>query len=209
MNRLDRYTALIQHLLSTLKASATPDDTRAVYHPLRIYSQLIQADFEPSVQNAIAGMDASIWSMLALQVAGEIFNRPDWIQHARSAFEHLADHQQPTGAFLPTDLTMNLESRWYQELTTLSAISSYAVRVPSQKMISAIRASAEYHLQETQPDHATSEPWGLLAFIQYAPSLADQILHATQMQYCNGITPIPLLLLQDVLYGLHRLRKNR
>jgi hypothetical protein len=208
MMNLERYATLIQHLLSTFKTSTAPDDNRAVYQPLKVYSQLLKGIPAPELRDSIPKLDNSIWSMLTLQVAGEAFNQPLWLQRAKDAFNNLADHQQPTGEFLAPDSKMNLESRWYEELTTLHAAASYAARVPSQKINSAVRRNAEYHLQETQPDHATSEPWGLLAFIQYAPSLADQILHAMQMQYPNAIPTIPLLLLQDVRYGLQRLTDN-
>jgi hypothetical protein len=41
--------------------------------------------------------------------------------------------------------------------------------------------------------------------VQYAPPLADQVLHALSMQYPAGVTGVPLLLLTDALYGLQRL----
>jgi hypothetical protein len=66
--------------------------------------------------------------------------------------------QMPSGAFLPPDPSMNPETAWYFELVLLHAVSTY-------DPISASR-NAEYHLTETQPDHATTEPWGLLAFIR-------------------------------------------
>lgn len=210
---LHRYERLIESLVGNADMSATRNkplvdsfgQTRDVDRPLLIYSRLIAGDVSPDLRNLAGTLDESIGSMLARQVAGEIFGEPSWIQQAGEAFAQLADQQRPSGEFLPADNSKNPESRWYEELVALHAAASYAVRSPSEKINNAVRRSAEFHLNETQPDHATAQPWGLLAFIQHATPLADQVLHAMQMQYTGQIEGIPLLLLADALYGLRRL----
>ena len=119
------------------------------------------------------------------------------------------DRQQSSGAFLSPDVKANPESRWFDEMRILHALADRAVKEKSPVIDQAVRKAAEYHLREIQPDHATADPWGLLAYIQYAPPLADQVLHAVRMQYPQGVHGTPLLLLTDVLYGLRRLIEDQ
>ncbi len=175
---------------------------RAVHCQLLIYRQLIESNLPPD----ISALDASPWAALIRFVGGHRFSQPDWIESGRVTLDSLIAHQQPDGQFVAANPSMNPESRWYEELITLHAITNFAMHAPSSGRWDAVRRSAQFHLLETQPDHATAEPWGLLAFIRYAPALADQMLHAMSMQYPNGLTAIPLLLLQDVRYGLQHMQ---
>jgi hypothetical protein len=135
------------------------------------------------------------WATLALE--GSV---------ADSAFGQLAKQQQPSGALLKADPSKNPETLWYDELVLLHALTASAVRGGDAQMQSSLRA-AEYHLNETQPDHATSEPWGLLAFIlnPNAHSLADQMLHTVQVLHPNGAAGVTAILLADVLDCLREL----
>jgi hypothetical protein len=203
---LQRYASLIELMIGQpgeLRSS------RAAHQPLILYSRLLVMEvtgrMDARILDTIETLDGSIWSSLILQIAGDFFDRPMWIEQARLAFECLVAKQRPTGEFLPPDASVHPETRWYDELVILHAAASYEVRVPGPAIRSAVTRSAQYHLNEIQPDHATAEPWGLLAFVQHAPVLADQVLHAMAMQYPQGITGVPLLLLVDVLYGLRRL----
>ena len=70
--------------------------------------------------------------------------------------------------------------------------------------------NAAYHLHETQPDHATTEPWGLLAFILNPDtrSLADQLLHTVRVQHPGGARGVTAILLADVLDHLRELARR-
>ncbi len=150
-------------------------------------------------------LDDHPMSAMAFYLAGELFDRHDLTKASERIFNKLIAEQRSTGEFLPPDPNANLESRWYEELILLHAVAGYAARVRDDAIRRAVENSALFHFNETQPDHATTEPWGLLAFIQHAPPMADQILHSLTMQYPAGVTGIPLLLLRDVLYGLAEL----
>jgi hypothetical protein len=207
-NHLYRYAALIDSMLA-IALPDKPRDSRSVYQPLLVYSRLLEMEkigaLDSSIRSLIEPMDDGAWPSLIRRVAGELFAEPAWVDRARDGFAHLCAEQHSSGLFLPPDDRANPEVRWYEELVLLHAAASYAARVPGDAIASAVRTSAAYHLSEIQPDHATSEPWGLLAFIQYAPPLADQVLHALSVQHPTGIGGIPLLLLVDVRYGLRRL----
>ena len=185
---------------------------RPVYRPLLVYSWLLMAERSGDVREPsnslhpwIESLDDGIFSALVLAVAGALCQNEAWNKMADERFGYLINHQHQTGAFLPYDAKANPEHRWYEELILLHATASYAVRAYSPRATLAVKKSALFHLQETQPDHASAQPWGLLAFAQFAPPLADQVLHALSMQYPAGVTGVPLLLLTDALYGLRRL----
>jgi hypothetical protein len=200
---LHRYAKLIESMLPS-QFDLAFDVSRSVHRPLLMYSRLL-AGQTTDVRDPIHQLDDDVWSALIFHVAGELLKESSWIERSSKKFLDLISHQQPNGAFFAPDVHANPETRWYEELITLHAFASYAVRVRDESIDSAVERAAEFHLNETQPDHATAEPWGLLAFIEYAPPLADQLLHTMSMQYPQGITGVPLLLMADVLYGLRRL----
>jgi hypothetical protein len=135
------------------------------------------------------------WAALALE-------DPDFA----SPFDRLVDQQQASGALLRADQSQNPETLWYDELVLLHALTAYAVRAGKAETQEHLRA-AEYHLNETQPDHATSEPWGLLAFIltPTTHSVADQMLHTVRVLHPKGATGVTAILLADVLDCLREL----
>jgi hypothetical protein len=185
---------------------------RPVYRSLLVYNWLLELERAGTVPALIASinpwiqtLDEGIFSALVLATAGMIFNNALWIEDADRRFDQMIGHQQVSGAFFADDSTANPEIRWYDELIALHAIGSYALRRSDAPAAQAAQRSALFHLDETQPDHASAQPWGLLAFAQFAAPMADQLLHALKMQYPGGVTGVPLLLLTDALYGLQRL----
>jgi hypothetical protein len=130
-------------------------------------------------------------------------------EHAETAslFQSVAERQQRSGALLKSDPSQNPETLWYEELVLLHALIAHAVRAGRAHLQAAALRAAEYHLNETQPDHATSEPWGLLAFIlnPNTHSLADQMLHTVKVLHPHGATGVTAILLADVLDCLREL----
>src|SRR5205814_5481773 len=95
----------------------------------------------------------------------------------------------------------NPEARWFDELAMLHASAAYAVLAEDKTVAAAVKRNTEFHLRETQPDHATRQPFGLFAFIWNGEtrSLADQMLHNVSVAEPDGVTQI---LLGDVLQCL-------
>src|SRR6185503_18031786 len=136
----------------------------------------------PASRGGVAA-DAA-WMALALQVAGKIYIRDAWTDLASDLFGKIARGQQENGPFLLATASDNPETHWYHELVLLHAAASYAVQAEDRTVASAVARAAEFHLNQTQPDHATAQPWGLFPFI-WNPStrtLADQLLHAVTSQ---------------------------
>ncbi len=179
--------------------------------PLRAWCDLLEADvgniaISDSGIPASRGGDATRagWNALALSVAGKIFHRDAWTDLASDTFGRLTRSQQPSGELLIAGQSDNPETHWYDELVLLHAMASYAVQAEDRTVAAAVRRSTEFHLKETQPDHATNEPWALFAFIwnPNTRSLADQMLHATTAQQSQSPAGVALMLLADALYCL-------
>jgi hypothetical protein len=155
-----------------------------------------------------AGRGATIaeaaWMALALHVAGKVFVRDAWTDLAGDVFGKVTRGQQDSGAFLTASARDNPETYWYHELVILHATASYAVQAEDRTAAAAVARNGEFHLRETQPDHATTQPWGVFAFAwnPQTRSLADQVLHAASTQSAAGVDGVSLVLLADAVYCL-------
>jgi hypothetical protein len=151
-----------------------------------------------------SSLTEAVWTALTLFVAGKVFVRDAFLDLASDVFGHIARLQQPNGAFLFAAPSDNPETHWYHELVTLHAAASYAVQAEDRPLAAAVQRNTLFHLEQTQPDHATTQPWGLFAFIwdpQTHP-LADELLHSAQTQSPAGLEGVSSILLADTLYCL-------
>ena len=144
------------------------------------------------------------WTALALHVAGKVYVRDAWTDLASHTFGQLMRGQQPSGTFLEPSTSDSPEAHWYHELTLLHAAASYAVQAEDRTLATAVARNTQFHLNETQPDHATSQPWAVFAFVWNPATrpLADQLLHAARVNQPNGADGVSLMLLADALYCL-------
>jgi hypothetical protein len=184
---------------------------RPVYLPLLVCGWLrlpSAKDHADELLGWINALDDSALSWLARAMAAQLPGMDRRREAADYFFLQLARDQQPTGALLPADSHANPETRWYDELILLHALAGYTALHPASTLNRAVENAALFHLQETQPDHASAQPWALLAFVQYAQPLADQVLHAMTLQYPAGAVGVPLLLLKDALYGLQKFSRT-
>lgn len=177
----------------------------------RAWADLIESDLGatnwPSPQLPASAGDRwaeMAWDALALHVAGKVFVRDAWTDLAADTFGRLTRAQQASGAFLTATPADQPETMWYHELQVLHAAASYAVQAEDRSVASAVLRASEFHQNETQPDHATTQPWGLFALVWNANTrpLADQLLHAVALQQPGSIDGLSLMLLADCLYCL-------
>ena len=98
----------------------------------------------------------------------------------------------------------NPETWWFHELVILHAAASYAVQAEDRTVAAAVARATGHHLRETQPDHATSHPWALFAYVwdERTRPLADGVLHAAAVYRPEGPDGVSLILLADALYCL-------
>lgn len=214
--------------------------TRTIYRPLLLYSWLraahlagigtdplaaatdawcgalhapVQATLAQGPLPASRGAEVAeaAWSALALRIASERLHRPDWSCLAREWFHHLAARQQPHGPLLTATASDNPEAHWFFELATLHPLATYALQTGDPTLRQAVHRAAHFHVAETQPDHATNQPWALFAFLWHPDTvpLADALLHAATA-HGSGATPsaLTLMLLADALYCLRTLTET-
>ncbi|WP_428937904.1 hypothetical protein [Fontivita pretiosa] len=172
-------------------------------------SELGQIEW-PASQPMPAGRGSSAtesaWIALALHVAGKRFVRDAWTDLASDTFGKLVRSQNliGTGSFLLASASDNPETHWYHELVLLHAAASYAVQAEDRTLAGAVAQNAEFHQQQTQPDHATTQPWAAFAFV-WNPNtrlLAEQVLHAATVRPSGVLDGVSLMLLADALYCL-------
>ena len=146
----------------------------------------------------------ALWMALTLHVAGKVFIRDAWTDLAADWMGRAARAQNADGSFLAGGASDSPETQWYHELVILHAAATYAVRAEDRTVAAAVQKAGEFHLSQTQPDHATTQPWGLFAFIwgERTQSLAEQMLHAISLRSAEGLDGVSLILLADVLYCL-------
>ena len=158
-------------------------------------SELGQIEFPAGNAPMPAGRGSSAteaaWIALALHVAGKLFIRDAWTDLAADAIGKITRRQQANGPFLLAGASDNPETHWYHELVVLHAVASYAVQTEDRNASAAVAKATVYHLNETQPDHASSQPWALFAFIwnHATRPLADQLLHAATVLSPSPGTP--------------------
>ncbi|MGH7176169.1 MAG: hypothetical protein ACREJC_02205, partial [Tepidisphaeraceae bacterium] len=139
-----------------------------------------------------------------LFVAGKLYVRDAWLDLASDTFGKISRAQTPHGALLTTTPADNPDSHAYHELVLLHALASYAVGAEDRTIAASVARATEFHLQHTQPEHATWKPWAVFAFIwdEQSRPLADTILHAAKIQQLDSNDGISLMLLADALYCL-------
>jgi hypothetical protein len=149
-----------------------------------------------------ASVAEAAWTALALHVAGKVYVRDAWLDLASHTFGKLIRTQRPRGTFLDASPADSPEAHWYHELVILHAAASYAVQAEDRTLAAAVARNVAFHLNETQPDHATAQPWALFAFAWNSGTraLADQVLHAAQLNQPEGTDGISLMLRADALY---------
>src|SRR5690606_33037121 len=87
----------------------------------------------------------------------------------------------------------------YRELTGLHALANLALLRRNTAWARRVKEIAGYHLEHTQPDFTTYEPWALFAF-GWTPATSDfaqQQLHDVQTHLASGgvdLTAAALLL---------------
>jgi hypothetical protein len=193
---------------------------------LRAWCDLLEAELTntripdgalPASRGGVA-VEAAL-AALALFAAGKVFVRDAWTDLASDTFGRLTRGQRDSGgggAFFTTTASDSPEVAWYHELALLHAAASYAVQAEDRTVAAAVARATDFHQRETQPDHASSQPWGLFAFVwnpQTRP-LAEQMLHAATVQSAGvGASAaagprtddddgVALILLADALYCL-------
>lgn len=173
----------------------------------------------PDLQSPISNLQSSISNASSLSTrpppVGEERCDLAWDALARfradrsgiESFDRIIATQHADGSFFGRAAHLSVELQAYYELVLLHALASYAIESRDLRAHASVTRAADFHVNETQPDHATTQPWAIHAFIIHPPAriLADQMLHALRTQPGSRIDPVSLLVLGDALYSLRQL----
>ena len=153
----------------------------------------------------VAGM---CWAALAVHAGGELLHEERPLVAAGRAVRAVVARQRPAGGYLVARGSDNPETLWFHELQVAHAVASYAMQAGDPVALDSAVRAARFHMNETQPDHATNQPWGLSAFLADAGThvMADGQLHAANVQQPERVDGASLILLSDALYSVRRRR---
>lgn len=204
-------------------ASTAAPHQREIYEPLRLYSRMRRGT-EPATAEPFAHevLNNPLPADHLPAAQGSHFARLAWCALAawfgKYHREKMADflttlaaRQQPDGPFLLATASDNPEPHWYHELVILHALATFTAVTQAHPLQTAVDRAAFYHLQETQPDHATTEPWAVHAFVRHVDTLpvADALLHAVQAQHGGTVDEVSWMLLDDALYCLKETHRKQ
>ena len=97
-----------------------------------------------------------------------------------------------------------LDAWTYRELCGLHALAHLALQRRSTTWARRLEQVARYHLEHTQPDYTTTQPWGVFAFLwpDQTETFADQQIHDATMHGGSCPGPVASLLLADAVHAL-------
>lgn len=140
------------------------------------------------------------WEALALYSGGLALREPKWRLTGETFFSLLRGRVQRE-TFMRVQADDNLEPWWYHELVLLHAATSYALARQDEAWLAFLDAAAGHHYRETQPDHASTQPWGINAFLRFENTafLADQMIHSAVTQGEGKPESVAAILFADAL----------
>ncbi len=121
----------------------------------------------------------TLWQGLVLLEAGLAVNRLASIELVDSLVQSIVAAPGEHGTLHRQHPNSSLDAWTWRELTGLHALAWLALRRKNRAWSQRVHEIARYHLENTQPDNTTNQPWGLFAFAQFpdTASMAEQQLH--------------------------------
>jgi len=187
-NRAESAVRLIEHLAAEVKDGV---------------NEMKQATIPGNRAEAVVEL---AWKALALFTGGELLHDERIMAGAGRAVRAIVTCQQSAGPYFLPSHRDNPETLWLAELQTLHAVASFGLQSKDPVAIASASLAAAYHQEETQPDHASGQPWGLPAFLISPQThlMADGLLHAAAVEQPAGLSGVSLILIADALYSWRR-----
>jgi len=149
---------------------------------------------------AVALAEAACWA-----------DQPAWVEPAQWRVHAVLSRTGKDGALQPVAEGESLDAWTYRELVGVHALHRLGALLPHSAWRARVRDAVTYHLGHTQPDNATTQPWGMVAFLE-APGdasgigFADQQLHDAMMQGGGTLHAVAAMLVADAADTLGRER---
>ncbi len=148
-----------------------------------------------------------LWEALCAMEASSLIDDAAMKRSAEQRVEQVLSQSSPTGALHVQQADDQLDHWTYRELSGLHALANLALHAHCETWWQAARRVAMFHLEHTQPDYTTYEPWAVHAFLHWPETMvfADQQLHDTETNLHLGgerVGLLPALLLADAVAAL-------
>ncbi|GEM_PF-4201739 len=122
--------------------------------------------------------------------------------------------QDGEGRWHRQDVETNLDAFVYDEFTAIHAAANVGIAAGNAELLKAVRRSVRYHVENTQPDNTTNQPWGLAGFAWFdeGREFAAQQVHDVRTWLANrgrtagadGGVPLVEGLIADAIVTLSR-----
>lgn len=204
--------------------------SRRTYHPLAVHlclrafamgrASLAEAErdaCEARLRDAVARYElgetadddvaVTLWQTLCVVEAGRLGLAQERAVAAMALADTLLLANEAGGSLHVQSIDDQLDAWTYRELAALHAGANLALVCERDDWRKRVLAAAGFHLQHTQPDYTTYEPWGVFAFLWSSETtiFADQQLHdtAANLQLSHGSAALMAgLLLADAARSL-------
>ena len=93
-------------------------------------------------------------------------------EHANALAQRLFRMQNADGTWHALNVDTNLDAFVFDELCTLHALGNAAIETGRLDWKERVRKGCLYHLENTQPDNTTNQPWALAAFAMHEDTLS-------------------------------------
>lgn len=152
----------------------------------------------------------ALWSALCLLGQAGLASRDADIEWVEAVVHSVVKRPGPDGSLHPRiDAAgggeVALDTWTYRELCGLHALANLALLRRNRAWASRVEQVAMHHLENTQPDHATGQPWGLFAFLWSSRTrgFGEQQLHdAAVLDGGAGSNAVTGMLLADAAAAL-------
>ncbi len=148
--------------------------------------------------------DLALWDALCILEQSRLLARDvdaEWID---ALVQAVANRPGPGGSLHPMNERESLDAWTYRELCALHAMANLALARRNSLWSRRVEEAATYHMEHTQPDHVTTQPWAVFAFL-WSPrtrSFGEQQLHDAAAHAGGVIGRFSAALLADAAAAL-------
>ena len=139
-----------------------------------------------------------LWQAYCLLEIGTIRHFDSDIELAHAVIDQIVDRPVDDNPLTEQDPEESRDGWTYRELIGMHALANAALYDHNEKWASRVELIGVHHLYNTQPDHCTSEPWGLFGFLW---SEESRMFGVQQIHDCKayGLVGVGQVLLADAL----------
>jgi hypothetical protein len=175
-------------------------------------SHAVSLDWDDLSGSAERGHDVAtlLWHALtrsqAMRWFGDDVVVEDELRKIDSAVDRIIATAGPDGSLHEQGVEDTIDAWTFRELSGLHALADLSVQRHRHDWLAVVRRVAIHHLNNTQPDHITTQPWGVHAFSWWPDTMSfarQQIHDASLSGVATGrtnVSPVIGALLADAMH---------